>query len=144
MKAKENATVFWEAFDKIIRSFSSMNNVSGEESLGKLDIMALEVVSRNEGLIMSELARVLDVRVNTVTGIADRLVERRLLKRERNHKDRRVIRLYTTPKGRKTVEAYQTNRESFFRKLTNILTREEQDGLVSVMVKIAGMAEGKK
>ncbi len=144
MTTQDKAAIFWEAFDKLIRAFSYVNNVSGNVALGKLDIIALETVSNGEGLIMSELARILDIRGNTTTGIVDRLAERKLLKRERNHGDRRVIRLYLTERGRKTVMAYQSQRARFFREMMGALTKTEQDGFVSVMVKIAGVMDSKK
>ncbi|MBI5115584.1 MarR family transcriptional regulator [Candidatus Poribacteria bacterium] len=144
MITQDAATSFWKAFDKLIRSFSSMNNVSGIIVLGKPDIIALEAVSRNEGLIMSEMARLLEIRFNTATGIADRLVEKKLLKREGKHGDRRVIRLCLTEKGRKTVTAYQRHRGKFFREMMVALTKSEQEAFVSVLVKIAGVMDKKK
>lgn len=144
MKMQDETAVFWEAFDKLIRAFSYVNNVPGSIALGKLDIIALEAVSNGEGLIMSELARILDIKVNTATGIVDRLVNRKLLKRERNHGDRRVIRLYLTERGRKTVMAYQDRRANFFREMMSALTKAEQDAFISVLVKIAGVMDSKK
>ena len=67
-------------------------------------LVSLNQISRNEGLTTGELARCTSLTCATATGVVDRLEQRGLVKRERNGKDRREIRLRLTEEGRLIAE----------------------------------------
>ncbi len=57
-----------------------------------------------DGLVLSDIGRRLFRDGPTITGIIDRLEQKKLVRRERSTKDRRVIRVFVTQKGFKLNE----------------------------------------
>lgn len=70
-----------------------------DRSMSKSDFLALLVLDRRGQATMSELATDLGAPLSTVTGIAARLAQRKLLVRERDPQDRRAIIARLTPTG---------------------------------------------
>jgi DNA-binding MarR family transcriptional regulator len=62
--------------------------------------LVLRIVSRFPGLSAGELARIVMLHPSTITGIVQRLVRRRLLRRERDPGDSRRARLWPEPSAR--------------------------------------------
>lgn len=125
------------AFDKLRKFLTSLESLSTTIDLSKLDILALGYISQKDQLIMSELAKGLNVGVSTSTGIIDRLIKKGLVFRERNHGDRRIVRVKLTTKGKETALVYQKQMREIFGKMMNRLTGNEQRRLISIMEKIA-------
>lgn len=130
------------AFDKLRKFLTSIESFSTTIDLSKLDILALSYISQKDQLIMSELAKGLNVGISTSTGIIDRLIKKRLVLRERNPGDRRIVRVKLTTKGKETALAYQKQMREVFGKMMNRLTGNEQHRLISIMEKIATTENG--
>lgn len=65
----------------------------------------INVLKENpEGLTQVELSRLLIMHRSNVTGLVDRLEERKLIQRKDNPNDRRAYRVVLTPAGRKLVD----------------------------------------
>ncbi len=138
MAGKENIELILDAFDGISRVFAAMESFPGDASISKPELLALEAISREEGLMMSDLGKRLDISLSTATGIIDRLNEKKLVKRERNGGDRRVVRVVLTGKGRKTNQTYQKQKKELFGRMLAVLDPEEQGMLIKILEKIAG------
>ena len=138
MTEKENITRILDAFDGMSRVFAAMECFQGEASISKPELLALEAISREEGLMMSDLGKRLDISLSTATGIIDRLIEKKLVKRERNGGDRRVVRVVLTDKGRKTSQTYQKQKKELFGRMLGALDSEEQGELIRILEKIGG------
>ena len=63
--------------------------------------LVLRIVSRFPGLSAGELARIVRLHPSTITGIIQRLVSRKLLRRERDRDDSRRTRLWATAGARR-------------------------------------------
>ena len=63
--------------------------------------LVLRVVGQFPGISAGELARVVRLHPSTITGILQRLVKRRLLRRERDPEDSRRTRLWTAPAAKR-------------------------------------------
>jgi len=61
---------------------------------------ALEKLWREDELTITELGERLGLKTSTVTALADRMERDGLIRRKRNDKDRRIVRLYLTEKGK--------------------------------------------
>ena len=61
--------------------------------------LAVRVIGTLPGITPAELARVLHLDPSTISGVVQRLVAKRLLRRNRDDVDRRVVRLRLTPAG---------------------------------------------
>lgn len=134
MTDKENTIQIIEAFDNISRIFASME---GDACISKPELLALEAISKEEGLMMSDIGRRLDITLSTATGIIDRLIDKKLVKRERNGGDRRVVRVLLTDKGRKANKAYQDQKKEIFGRISDVLDPKEQEKLITILEKIA-------
>ena len=69
-------------------------------------------LERNEGLIQTDLAGVLDIKPITLTRLIDRLVKGGLVERRPNPSDRRARFLFLTPKARPLLNHIETQSES--------------------------------
>ena len=107
MVPEERISHFLETLDKVTKIFASMEYCCEDSSLTKFDLLALKVISDQKGLIMSQLAEKLGVGMSTATGIIDKLVEKGLVNRQRNHGDRRVVKLMLTAEGEEIAISHQ-------------------------------------
>ena len=137
MTTEENTTRIIEAFNKISKVFASMECFTGEISLSKPELLTLESVSKQKELTMSKLAKNLDIGFSTATSIIDRLIEKKLVVRERNHGDRRVVKVLLSKEGKKILSSYQEQKTISFKKMIEFLTEDEQESFVLVLEKIA-------
>lgn len=86
---------------------------------------------------MREIADYLRVAVSTVTGLVDKLEEKKLVKRERSDEDRRIIKIALTPKGQKIYKFHVEEFSKLCRGMLIGMTPEEQDLYVELSRKIA-------
>ncbi|MFA6097631.1 MAG: MarR family transcriptional regulator [Candidatus Paceibacterota bacterium] len=126
-----------EAFDKISKVFASMESFTDGISLSKPEILALELISNKEGVIMSETADELDISFSMATKIADFLVEKKLVVRNSNSEDRRIVELALTEAGKNIVLEYKKQKKIYFGKMLELLSENEQKVFIKVLEKIA-------
>jgi DNA-binding MarR family transcriptional regulator len=81
------------ALDSHSKRLQSKYGVTGPQ-LG-----ALSEVSENRGLTVSQVARRMYLHPSTISGIADRLQAKGLLRRVRDRKDQRIVHLQITERG---------------------------------------------
>jgi DNA-binding MarR family transcriptional regulator len=55
---------------------------------------------KDDGLSFTELGKKLSFDHPTITGVVDRMEREKLVKRRRDHIDRRVVKVFLTPKGK--------------------------------------------
>lgn len=105
--------------------------------LSKPELIALDLIFQKSELIMSEISEGLNIGVSTATGIVDRLFEKGLVSRERNHGDRRIVRIKLTKKGKQKANGYRGQMKKVFERILASLTKKEQQMLILIMEKIA-------
>ena len=74
---------------------------------------------------VSEVANQLGVTLSAATGLVDRLVKAKLVTRDRDQNDRRVVWVKITPEGETAVVAAETRRHAAYQALTQNLSEEE-------------------
>lgn len=126
------------AFDKISKVFASMESFTDGISLSKPEILALELISKKEGLIMSHVAGELGISLSMATKIVDFLVEKKLVVRKSNFEDRRTVALVLTEAGKNIVLEYKRQKKIYFGKMLELLSENEQKVFIKVLGKIAG------
>lgn len=129
-----------KSFEQIIYHFQTVNAATSEsvENLSLIETKAIGFIGQCQGCIMREIAVYLRVAVSTVTGLIDKLEEKKLVRRERSDEDRRIIKIILTPKGE---EVYQFHVEELLRLCREMLvgmTDEEQNTYIELSKKIAG------
>lgn len=93
-----------ELMPQLLRGMSRHEHNSftrGEISLPQLS--AMECLARQGPFPMHELAQMLDISRPAATGLIARLIAQQLVKREHDAKDRRVVRVSITPKGKQML-----------------------------------------
>jgi DNA-binding MarR family transcriptional regulator len=73
-------------------------------SITSAQLNCLLALYENGPLPPSQIARHIMVNSSTVTGVIDRLEQKKLVQRQRNSPDRRIINIQLTPDGKKMAE----------------------------------------
>ncbi|WP_028400133.1 MarR family winged helix-turn-helix transcriptional regulator [Ectobacillus panaciterrae] len=104
-------------------------------SLSKTEVFCLLWMSRNNEVIMSEIAELLDIPMSTATGVVNRLVKKGYLERYRSEADRRIVVIRLTEQGQQLVDEVKTSAAHYFGLVTGALTEEEKAFLLHILQK---------
>ncbi|MBA4146827.1 MAG: MarR family transcriptional regulator [Verrucomicrobia bacterium] len=137
-KSKASAGPRYQALLQLLRTSEALWN-SSRIFFSKWDISPSQfnvlnvLVEQPEGLTQIELSRLLIMHRSNVTGLVDRLEDRKLIQRKDNPNDRRAYRVVLTPTGRKLVEkilpAYYEAAEQIWGDFPVKKTKELVEGL---------------
>ncbi len=118
-----------EAFNKMIRfmnsSSTSYQSVAPGPLLSGSQRIVLRALINNGPFQVSEVANQLGVTLSAATGLVDRLVKARLVTRERDQEDRRVVWVKITTEGEEAVRAAEERRRAAFREMVQNLNEGE-------------------
>lgn len=84
-------------------------------------------------LTMSQLCKHLFTACSTATDLADRMEKTGLAIRDRDKKDRRVVRMQLLPKGEDVVRAVISERQRFLNNVLQVYSEQEFSNLMSVL-----------
>ena len=87
------------------------------------------------------VAEALKVRPSTATGVVDRLVKQRLVRRERDAEDRRRVRVFLTERGREVIVEIQARNRLIMWKLFGEFSQVELEGIARAFSLIAREGE---
>ncbi len=87
---------------KTIQDYS--HKVSDEYGITGPQLWALKTLSLNGNLSLGELSKRMYLHPSTVSGVVDRLEKKEYAFRERDQRDRRVVQVQLTPKGKRLVK----------------------------------------
>lgn len=105
------------------------------------DLVALDLIGRQESCIMSDVAQELSSPMSTVTSVVDRLVKSGLVSRERDANDKRSIRLVPTKVGRKLLAGLGEEQRRSCEVVLAALKPKERDIFVALIAKAASAIE---
>ncbi len=137
MTTEENTTRLIRASDNIRKVLASMEGFTCDAGLSQPEFLALESVSKQKEITMSKLAKNLDIGFSTATSIIDRLIEKKLVIRERDHNDRRIVKVLLSKKGDKIISSYHEQERKSLKKMIEFLTESEQESFVLILEKMA-------
>ena len=131
------ARLFVEAFDGLVRQVIVPNSHSAAHDLqmGPQDVRALIWLGGRERCLMTDLAKGVGVPLSTATHLANRLVEKGVMLRERSELDRRVVSIALSPLGKQLDAQLFEQRLSRSHTLLARLERGEQSQLVALLQK---------
>ena len=132
--------LFVEAFDGIVRQVVVPNSHKAAKDLqmGPQDVRALIWLGRRKTCLMTEFARGVGVPLSTATHLANRLVEKGVMLRERSEQDRRVVSVGLSKLGRDLDSSFFLLRLARSKILLSKLNLSEQKQLVALMQKAVG------
>jgi len=108
-----------------------------EGSLTMREFHVIQVAGARAAWTMGELATAVMVAVNTLTTVVDRLAAKQLVRRRRCVRDRRVVWVELTSRGRRLYERSQRHRLRMARLMLAPLKRREQDLFLVLMGKMS-------
>lgn len=111
------------------------------DNLSPQEMRVLCKIEREKCCIMSAIAGAIRLSLSSVTALVDRLVEKKLVRRDRSAEDRRVVEVALTDEGKELSHAALEGRVSFAKDLLKTLSAEEQDALLATLGKLAEKAK---
>ncbi len=117
---------------------------AAREDLSWQEIRVLRAVERRDCCVMSGLADAICLSLSSVTGLIDRLVAKKLVRRDRSTEDRRVVQVELTEQGRAAHEKTMEGPIETAREMLKGLNSEEQETLLALMRKISDRLESEK
>jgi DNA-binding MarR family transcriptional regulator len=123
----------WDAIgNRIFLAYNEISKTINPSQLIKVDLTSSQIkviVSfHQKTFTMAELSRAHGVSFSTMTSMVDRLLQNGLLERQRDEKDRRIVLVSLSAKGKKMVDylmkARKQNLEKFLCELTQDEVRE--------------------
>ena len=111
-----------------------------DRSISKLNLHLLMLLEVHGPQPMSQLAALGDVALPNLTGIIDRMEERKLVRRVRDKDDRRVVVVHATTHGHDCLAELETVRRDELRRILGKLGADEQRLCLKAMQAISRAA----
>jgi DNA-binding MarR family transcriptional regulator len=132
-EAGEQVTRLVEAMRLFSVKLGSLtNNVLSRGQLNLPQYNALAALNQGGRLTMGALTQALCLSTAATTHVVDRLVHLGLVSRRRSERDRRVVWVMPTTKGRQTVEQVKRDVEAIFSRLLGQMPPEDRLEFVEV------------
>lgn len=108
-----------------------------EHQLSMIKYLALKILVLNGGTLKhSELARWTNTKKHNITTLVDRMKEDKFVTTERSHKDKRVIDITITDKGRETYEKANPAARNIIKELMQGISERDIHNFEKVLMKI--------
>ena len=90
---------------------------------------------------ITELAEQMHVRKPTITGLTDRLIKHKLIRRLTDGADRRVVRIALTKEGRRVLGEIEVASKAYLDRVFGAMGDEQVEDFVRLMERFAASAE---
>jgi DNA-binding MarR family transcriptional regulator len=126
----ETALADQESYNAVIATLKTIRYAStelfGDEGITEPQLQALELLSEKGPLLMREISEAMFVTPANITGIIDRLEEKKLVKRTSRKEDRRASVIEITPEGKTLFEKVWKKKGDMIQKSFGVFTRDEK------------------
>lgn len=116
-------------FRKLIKKMTHEWNKRMSDSFSMTQFRTLYTLNARGPQKAADLADILDVTSGAITGVADKLIFKRLIERQRSEDDRRVVYLSITELGREALDKGLEKQRETFALFFQGLPREDLDHL---------------
>ncbi len=99
-------------------------------------MVALDYAAHHPRVTMTDLSKVLSIQLSSTTVLVDRLIRQKMLRRERDDQDRRLVWVMVTPKGRKVISQILEQKRRSIKNIFRILTDRERDQYLGMISKV--------
>ncbi len=143
-------TMFHEEVARLMPQLLRAVTVRGENILTGGDlalshIVVVDILSEKGECTMGEIAAALNFTMSAATAIVDKMVQKRLVKRERDIKDRRVVKVSLVSGGIKVAKKVHAFRRDITKDLFSCLSSRERDEYLRILRKVyANISRNKK
>jgi DNA-binding MarR family transcriptional regulator len=143
--AEADKTVVDQVLDQLQPLIASQRRALAHQgclrAISSTHLHVLFLLDSHGPMPMSRVAELLDVSLPNVTGIVDRMEERKLVERGRDSADRRVVTVASTQQGREAVEEIDQVRRKTMAKVLSRLTPEQQRRALRTFTEMRAAAE---
>lgn len=121
--------------EKEIRHLCTVIKQKGREILTDFEITppqfeALQYLINEDNLTIGELSNQMFLACSTITDLVDRMEKNMLVKRTRDEKDRRVVRIIVLEKGHQLINEVLHARRNYLAELLKDLTQAQKDQIL--------------
>lgn len=99
-------------------------------------IIILDLLREKGPCKMGDLAKALHLTMSAVTGIVDKMIKLKLVKRNRSRQDRRVVYVFLLKKGSKTARRVSDDRRNTANDIFSVLTKSERRQYLKLLRKV--------
>lgn len=128
-----------ELFEMIFNVYKMMKknySLFKETNLSMVQFHGLAYLFENPGCSLKELAERFSITNPSANDLVEKLVNLKLVKREDDKKDRRIIHLYLTDKGKNLIKKIMKEKNNCFSILIKKLSFEEKKQLLTILKKL--------
>ncbi len=97
----------------------------------------IELINKNRGISISDLARILGVKKSTVSVAINQLIDLEIVEKTQSERDKRFYYLELTLKGEEIIEKHMQVHKNTIKKILKILNPEEVDNFIDIVNKIS-------
>lgn len=119
IELQQYITRYQQSLQSIYRTIGNMIKQNVHEDVTTDQYIILQFINQHESTTASEIAQAFYVGRSAITAIVNRLVEKELIVRKRSEKDRRIVSLMLSERGKKIVKATE---EEIYRVLEDKLS----------------------
>jgi DNA-binding MarR family transcriptional regulator len=131
-----------EIFDIIMSLSREIRCCSRDEAICQNvtfhQFVILDAVTKNKGLDLADLHRILSVEKSTTTRLMNPLLQKGLLRRDRAEHDSRAVRLTLTEEGKETHRKVWICLGGFFESITRHIPKGRQEEVVEAVKVFTG------
>ena len=133
------------ALRKVIRAIDIRSKeLSRDVGLTGPQLIVLQQVGKNPGVMVKEIARSITLSPATVTSILDRMESRGHVNRVRSTQDKRKVGVFLTDVGQSLLDKAPLPLQEHFLNRFNAIEEWEQSQMVATMQRIATMMDAQK
>jgi DNA-binding MarR family transcriptional regulator len=131
-----------ESMFKLMRDFKgSLHNNFLHSHLTMLQCQALECIKKKAGTHMGDISTHFATTMPTATALVDKLISAKLVKRENDIKDRRIVKISLTKAGEKLLTETKKQRTNKMQKLLSYLPKQDKLELLRILEVLAQRSE---
>lgn len=124
---------------KMMREFAKRrSNALTKGTITVPQMILLEIAFEKNMCTMSDLAKSIGVTTSAVTGLTDRLIRAKLITRTRGIKDRRIVIISLSEKGKNLIKKILNERQQMIKKAFGNLTHKERETYLKLIKKVYG------
>lgn len=127
-------TEIFPAFTREIAFHENNDLTTGK--ISQPQFLVLNYLYKNKSASMSDLAKVMRLRCSSMTGMIDRLIKNKLVKRIPHPTDRRIVQVEISAKGAQITREILRQREDSLAKLFAGLSAEERSTYLRILEKV--------
>ena len=108
----------------------------GDTRLSLDDFLVLDLIAERDTCNMKDIVESFSLPASTATGIVDRLVDKKYVKRGQSASDRRMVTLQITPRGKQAYNRFRSSALTQMEESLSHLSRSEIETLLDLVKKL--------